>query len=274
MDSTGQYAAALASGNVYYSSNYGQTWAASNGPAAGATAKLIMSSGGVALCVSLTNSAIYRSTNYGQTFTQLTAAPSALYFGAACDSTCTKIVAGSHPGSLYYSIDAGVTWAVTNSVSRQWDAMDMSADGKHVVAADNSPGTIYYSSDAFPADPTSQPSRQPSSQPSRQPSLQPSQQPAAHPSAQPSVHPSSQPSRQPVARPSTQPSALPSSQPTSQPTTRPSVQPITRPSAQPSTQPSSLPTSVVVFKAQASRSYKVHNGFSFAALTSTGAVLY
>jgi hypothetical protein len=119
-----------------------------------------------------------------------------------------------------------------------------------------------------PSAPTSKPSTQPSSQPSGHPSSQPSSEPSGHPSCQPSSQPSRQPSSQPSGHPSIQPSGKPSAQPASCPTSRPSSQPSRQPSSQPSTQPSiNLPTAQLI---QSSPTYKVRNGFAFAAIGAGG----
>jgi alpha-tubulin suppressor-like RCC1 family protein len=93
------------------------------------------------------------------------------------------------------------------------------------------------------------------------------------------LNPTSQPSSQPSQRPSSQPTALPSTRPSSQPTALPSRQPSSLPSAQPSAQPVSTPTLQPSVNLPALRSilssptYRVRNGFAFAVLTSTGAVI-
>jgi hypothetical protein len=76
------------------------------------------------------------------------------------------------------------------------------------------------------------------------------------------------PSASPTAKPTTKPSASPTSQPSSQP----SSQPASRPSAQPSTQPSFQPSinADALQSILASPTYKVRNGFAFAAVGTDG----
>jgi hypothetical protein len=73
---------------------------------------------------------------------------------------------------------------------------------------------------------------------------------------------------QPTASPTAQPSSWPSSKPSRQPTSCPSCQPTSQPSSQPSTQPSINPATMQSILA--SPTYKVRNGFAFAAIGAGG----
>jgi hypothetical protein len=119
--------------------------------------------------------------------------------------------------------------------------------------------------------PSARPSARPTAQPSREPSTQPSAEPSVPPSAQPSARPSSQPSSVPSPCPSGQPSAQPFSQPSQRPTSQPTGLP-TSPTSKPSSRPSSQPTAVHYESVLASPTYRVQNGFAFAAIGDGGAV--
>jgi hypothetical protein len=115
-----------------------------------------------------------------------------------------------------------------------------------------------------PTSPTAQPSSQPTS-PTSQPSSQPTS-PTSQPSSQP-TSPTSQPSSQP-----TSPTSQPSGRPTQGPASLPSSLPTCCPSTQPSSRPSTQPTAIHYESVLASPTYRVQNGFAFAAIGDGGAV--
>jgi hypothetical protein len=200
----------------------------------------------VAITKAATPAGVYYSTDRGHTFTKLTAAPSGISWdGVDCDETCTRIIAVGSVGLIYGSGDSGTTWTTLSSVSRRWISPSMNFDGTKVAVGEYvSGGGLYYSSDSFAPYPTSAPTNAPTLVPT----------PAS--TVPPTVRPTTEPSQAPTPAPTAEPSAIP-------------TMPTSQPSSQPSVQPSSSHFDAVL----ASPTYRVRNGFAFAATGTDGLTL-
>lgn len=143
-------------GQIYVSSNYGQTWSsvATNNPSGTVTNKpwsaLACSSSGKVVLAAVTNGPLYLSSDYGAHW-----ATTAASYGS---NTWTTISV-SQDGIVFYAItavgvilrspDAGVTWAATRPTSNtneSWGALVQSANASNVLAFIND-GRAYKSSD-------------------------------------------------------------------------------------------------------------------------------
>ena len=134
-------------GQIYVSSNYGQTWSsvATNNPSGTVTnqpwSALACSAVGTVVLAAVTNGPLYLSSDYGAHW-----ATTAVSYGS---NTWTTISV-SQDGTVFYAVtaagvilrspDAGVSWAATRPTSNaneSWGALVQSASGSNVVAIIN-----------------------------------------------------------------------------------------------------------------------------------------
>jgi hypothetical protein len=154
LSATGQYQTAIVNGsnsgnNIYYSSNYGQSWALATGFLANAAYVWMGMSGSgqyQLTSINTTSSALYVSSNYGQTWSA-----TSYTMSASATGRCSCI---SYNGQYQFNVQAGGSIAVSSnygasfanaSVSTgSWNAVCCSWSGQYVSAAIYG-GNIYYS---------------------------------------------------------------------------------------------------------------------------------
>jgi alpha-tubulin suppressor-like RCC1 family protein len=115
---SGQYVVASAQvGNkVYYSSDYGHTWTASNTPSSDWQGAGMSASGQYAVVSEIgTSRYIWYSSDYGHTFTQ-SSSPSGWWTDVDMDYTGQYAVALALNVGAYYSTDYGHTWVVSSGI--------------------------------------------------------------------------------------------------------------------------------------------------------------
>ena len=96
---------------------------------------------------------IYTSADSGMTWTR-TSAPSNYWSSVASSADGTKLVAVVEQffdinagrqigGSIYTSLDSGVTWTQTSAPAQQWASVASSADGTKLVAVASDDGSVF-----------------------------------------------------------------------------------------------------------------------------------
>ena len=146
MSSTGQYAISSsywgASFGIKYSSNYGQTWTASNASVGSGWDMVGMSSTGQYCIVANEGNGMWYSSNYGQTWTQSNLTSSCYscqlssngQYGIACINGGT---------SAYYSSNYGQTWTQSASFTTStFGTVTISSTGQYATCATTS-GFVY-----------------------------------------------------------------------------------------------------------------------------------
>ena len=152
MSASGQYQIACTYGTygIYYSSNYGVSWTASNAPTSPQWYEVCMSTSGqyASACSASTSTITYYSSNYGQTWTASATIASTSYQGIACSASGQYQVCGGVSGNIYYSTTYGQTWINSNvSSAGGVQYATMSASGQYATVVTNGTGgPVWYSS--------------------------------------------------------------------------------------------------------------------------------
>ena len=154
MSSTGQYQSVSmtgeGSGYVWYSQNYGQTWAKAS-IAANNYMNLAMSATGQYQLTGINsyNVPLYLSTNYGATWTAVpnTSGPSYAWQSYCVSSTGQYMSAGEFNGTILYSSNSGSTWTASNAPNKVWQSMCCSASGQYQAVTTNN--TYIYTSSNY-----------------------------------------------------------------------------------------------------------------------------
>ncbi len=143
-------------GFIYYSQDYGMTWAKSNAPSAFWTSVSMSATGQYAIaCSQQSNNKIYYSSNYGVTWAvsnSTSSATSGTGWQCVSMSATGKYAVGSlwngTVGTVYYSSDYGVNWTQsTTTETGKWISIAMSATGQIVFGCiDKQLGQVYFSS--------------------------------------------------------------------------------------------------------------------------------
>jgi hypothetical protein len=149
---TGQYQTVasgynLASGVIWYSSNYGQTWAQASITASLFNYMAMSGTGQYQLIgVNSSNGALYLSTNYGATWTATgtTAGATLPWTSAAVSYTGQYLYATVYTGSIYSSSNFGASFSATSASSLGWNSICCSSSGQYVTSVVYN-GSIYYS---------------------------------------------------------------------------------------------------------------------------------
>jgi len=137
--------AAVSSGQIYTSTNYGSTWTPRFGP--GSWTCVASSGDGVKLAATVdtgSSGQIYTSTDSGVSWS-----PHGLNLGwnsVASSLDGAKLVAVVNGGQIYTSIDSGSVWTPRDG-SRSWFAVASSGSGSNLVAVVQG-GQIYTSTDS------------------------------------------------------------------------------------------------------------------------------
>jgi photosystem II stability/assembly factor-like uncharacterized protein len=156
ISSSGQYRVACVNGGlIYYSHDYGVTWASSTiQPSAQSYTSISISDNGYALaCVY--DGLIYYSSDNGQTWTQSNSYPSLSWQSVSISKNNKYAIAcvfnyDNYLGDLYYSSDNGVTWDKSSSKSSDetgWVSVSISSTGQYGLASVGYGGGIFYTTD-------------------------------------------------------------------------------------------------------------------------------
>lgn len=143
------------SSTIYMSLNMGASWSGVSAPSnAGAVASvdgLAISTDGSRLMILTSGSALVTGSAYNFHVRKGATWASAAFPGSfstsplmAVSANNAFILVGVPNGFLYTSSDGGMTWKARTSTAQKWSAVAMSADGTHMVAAENG-GSIYTS---------------------------------------------------------------------------------------------------------------------------------
>ena len=116
-------------GQIYISSNYGQTWTATEGNRG--WYGISMSANGQYQSAVSYNSNIYISSNYGQTWTATESKRG--WYGISISANGQYQTAFTHPGNIYTSSDYGKTWKEI-SIDRYWYRISISENGQYQTA--------------------------------------------------------------------------------------------------------------------------------------------
>jgi hypothetical protein len=155
MNATGQYQVASSSstGGVWYSLNYGLTWAQSTGLPVQAYTSVSMSASGqfqvVGAAVAGTG-VLYTSSNYGASWTQVVGGPTGKWY-SFCISASGQYMSGvqnTAGSSIWYSTNYGATWVQSASIPGYYNGICCSASGQYQTAVTYLVGgsSIYISS--------------------------------------------------------------------------------------------------------------------------------
>jgi len=135
-------------GNIYTSTNFGNTWSLTGAPF-GYYNSVACSADGSTIIASLGNGAgLYVSTNFGVAW-RLAFSSSNWWSSVACSSdgrsmAATSYYPGAYPGAVYISTNAGADWTLTSAPNGGWQhvqwsgALAMSGDGSRLAVATSS----------------------------------------------------------------------------------------------------------------------------------------
>ncbi len=137
---------------IYLSGDSGASWQLANSPNETWTAIASSADGSKLVAVASYPSAVYTSEDFGGTWQLQAGAPPAEWGAVASSADGTRLVAGdaSYRGSLYISLDSGVTWSSpnvptwalgTNHYGLGWPAVACSADGVKLAGIEALYGT-------------------------------------------------------------------------------------------------------------------------------------
>ncbi len=143
----GKYLAALNGGNLYTSSDYGNTFSSASGVPGGNLNALGLSADGSTIAVGGWHGDVGVSRNFGSTWNDETALGDHFWYGFGLSADGTVIAAGVNydssttTGPMYISTDGGNSFtAQTNITNDNWQSFGVSADGTQVLAFGNDSG--------------------------------------------------------------------------------------------------------------------------------------
>jgi photosystem II stability/assembly factor-like uncharacterized protein len=146
MSTSGKYQTIIENGGyIYYSSDYGVTWARADTGILSWTGIAIATSTDGTLQFVVTTTRLYKSTDYGKNWIEVSAFP---------ESGSSMKIAISHNGQyqtvlglnsfIYYSATFGVYWTST-SAKQNWSGIAMSSDANYQIALNQTDNKIYRS---------------------------------------------------------------------------------------------------------------------------------
>jgi hypothetical protein len=174
LSTSGQYGMAISGGNIYVSSDYGQSWTLKNVGLynAGQECRGAISGTGQYMytCGNNSSNIVSYTTNYGVTWASLSTRVETIagqtYInsgyspnGFACDNTGQYVIFASKGNGMFYSNNYGITWYVSNynstvigNASYFCTTLAMSLSGAYILAAWNAiagatTGQLIYSTD-------------------------------------------------------------------------------------------------------------------------------
>lgn len=143
-----QLAAVTASGSIYISQNFGNTWTPANAPNEN-WFSVASSADGTKLVVVANSGPIYTSVDSGATWQDATNAPAAGWAAVACSGDGDNLAAVQWAGAVYISTNQGATWFPQN-VPNTYEAggiwgIAMSKNGSKILTAGDGPwgGPVY-----------------------------------------------------------------------------------------------------------------------------------
>jgi hypothetical protein len=140
---SGQYVtAAVNSGVMYYSSNYGATWTANS--SSGGWASIACSASGQYQLAPIYGGGIYYSNNYGVSWTQSNA-PNANWQTVVCSASGQYQMGTIYGSGIYYSTNYGVTWTLSGAQSANWPFISTSQNGLYTLVCAGSGTGVYLS---------------------------------------------------------------------------------------------------------------------------------
>ncbi len=143
----GKYLAALNGGNLYTSSDYGNTFSSASGVPGGNLNALGLSADGSTIAVGGWHGDVGVSRDFGSTWNDETALGDHFWYGFGLSADGSVIAAGVNydssttTGPMYISTDGGNTFtAQTNVINDNWQSFGVSADGTQILAYGNNSG--------------------------------------------------------------------------------------------------------------------------------------
>ncbi|MCB1237753.1 MAG: cadherin-like beta sandwich domain-containing protein, partial [Verrucomicrobiae bacterium] len=133
-------------GQIYTSTDGGETWIPRAGAGLRNWVSIAMSADGAKLAAAENGGQIYLSTDGGVTWAAAAAAGSRGWISVAASADGMKLVAAEHIGHLYVSADGGATWAESGN-SDFWTSVASSADGAKLAAVATGDRQIHRSAD-------------------------------------------------------------------------------------------------------------------------------
>lgn len=160
VSSTGDVMAAVGDGEyIYISLDYGDIWTPTVGTDGLYWKSVAMSSTGIYITAVVYEGSLYQSSNYGSSFTEYTGFDRTYYYttytvpfyfmAVDMSSTGQYAVAVTCPGTIYYTLDYGSSWAeaeVAAESDQCWSAVSLSSTGQYQLATEDS-GYIYMTSE-------------------------------------------------------------------------------------------------------------------------------
>lgn len=140
-------------GNIYVSSNSGETWMpATNAPSA-LWGQVAVSGDGSTIIASIPGgsyeaSFFYISTNSGNNWSQIIPPMNEGWSSLAISHDGSKMIAGANGAYVYFSTNSGSSWIQASLPNIMWGGVATSADGTIFVAAANYGGAIYVSTNS------------------------------------------------------------------------------------------------------------------------------
>lgn len=138
--STGQYMITCttgAAGQVYLSSNYGQTWLANPGKTLTTGSNFYataMSSTGQYILAAINGGLVWLSNDYGQSWASVSGLASAAYYALGMNSTGQYMVACINGGLVWLSGNYGQTWAtITGLTAANYQSVSISSTGQYMA---------------------------------------------------------------------------------------------------------------------------------------------
>lgn len=141
-------AAIARGGNIWLSSNSGQSWIESISSGARNWRSIKLNGDGSKVVASVWQGSIWTSANFGATWTERVIEGTRKWESLASSSDGTKLAAVVYDGNVWTSSDSGVTWVErSSSGSRLWSDIASSSDGIKLVALAY-PGGVWTSDDS------------------------------------------------------------------------------------------------------------------------------
>jgi hypothetical protein len=143
ISSDGKYqSATVIGGQIYVSSNYGNSWVAKD--SSRNWYGISISSDGKYQSAVVLNGQIYISSDYGNSWAAKDSSRSWRFISISSDGKYQSATAFNE--QIYVSSDYGNSW-VAKDIARNWYGISISSDGKYQTAVAGGPGRIYVSSD-------------------------------------------------------------------------------------------------------------------------------
>ena len=139
--------ASINDSSIYYSDDYGATWAITNSGSRGWKQLSINADGTIMLGAA--NSGCYISTDYGATWSVLPTLGTNYSEGIACSSDGQYILSGKYNNSVFLSTNYGSTFnSITSLGTGSWaNGVRVSLTGQYMIVHKNDTNSFYFSND-------------------------------------------------------------------------------------------------------------------------------